>query len=84
MKYEIQVKKSVYKALNKIPHNDQIKISKDIKSLSNNPRPSKSIKLKNSDYYRIRCGIYRVIYEIKDNQLVIIILKVDHRKDVYN
>jgi len=83
MKYSIEVKKSVLKSLKKIDKSEQIKIVSVIKKLANNPRPKNSVKLSGSDYYRVRIGLYRVIYEIIDKVLVIIVLKVAHRKDAY-
>ena len=83
MKYRIIVKRSVLKALKKVPREAQIKIAGAIQSLANNPRPAQSLKLVDSIYCRIRCGNYRVIYEVQDDKLIIIILKVGHRKDIY-
>ena len=84
MPYRIEVKTSVLKALKKILREDQIRISRSIKSLAENPRPPQCLKLAGSSpYYRIRCGTYRIIYEIQDSKLIIIILKVGRRKDVY-
>ena len=84
MKYKIEVKKSVVKVLKKLSRADQIKIAKRIKTLISDPRPDNCIKLKNSPYYRIRCGLYRIIYDIQDKKLIIIILKVGHRKSIYD
>lgn len=83
MPYSIEVKQSVLKALKKIPRQDQIRVAKDIKALATNPRPAGCVKFVDQPYYRIRCGVYRVIYDIQDDKLVIIVLKVGHRKDVY-
>ena len=82
MTYNIEIKKSVIKVLKRIP-DDQIKISKAIKKLARNPRTQNCLKLADSPYYRIRCGYYRIIYDIQDRKLVIVILKVGHRKDIY-
>jgi len=83
MKYSIEVKKSVLKTLKKIPREDQIKISKRIKKLADNPRPEQCLKLVGSAYYRIRYGMYRIIYDIQDDKLIIVILKIGNRKQVY-
>ena len=83
MKYSIEVKSSVVKALKRIPRDEQIQIVKLIQSLTDNPRPHNCTKLSNSAYYRIRYGVYRIIYDIQDAKLVIIIFKVGHRKDIY-
>jgi mRNA interferase RelE/StbE len=83
MKYRVEVKKSVLKGLKKIPKEDQIRIAVEIQKLSDDPRPAYSTKLAGSEYYRVRCGDYRIIYSIHDEVLVICVLKVGHRKDVY-
>lgn len=82
--YNIEIKKSVLKVLKKIPRDDQIKIARRIQDLAADPRPARCLKLAGTDFYRIRCGQYRIIYDIQDSRLVIIILKVGHRKDVYH
>ncbi|VAW15847.1 hypothetical protein MNBD_BACTEROID05-1199, partial [hydrothermal vent metagenome] len=48
------------------------------------PHPKNCLKLAGSSYYRVRCGDYRIIYDIQDQKLVIIVLKVGHRKDIYS
>lgn len=84
MIFDIEVKKSVFKALKKISASQQIKILRVIKGLSKNPHPKNCLKLAGSSYYRVRCGDYRIIYDIQDQKLVIIVLKVGHRKDIYS
>ena len=81
--YSIEFAKSVRKDFKGIPRNDAERILKRISSLSREPRPPDSKKLSNEDAYRIRVGSYRVIYEIRDQLIVVIILKVGHRKDIY-
>ncbi len=82
--YKIFWKKSALKELNDLPHNISKKIYDEISSLINNPRPHNSKKLINlNDYYRIRIQDYRVIYSIHDNELIIQIIRIAHRKDVY-
>ncbi len=81
--YSIEVKQSVVKALKRIPRADQAKIAQAIKTLARDPRPHNCLKLADSSYYRIRCGDYRIIYDIQDTRLIIIILKIGHRKEVY-
>ncbi len=84
VKYKIEFKKSVLKELKSIPDKDIEKILKKIKSLSKNPRPSGCIKLSGQERYRIRQGNYRILYSIEDDILVIYIVKIGHRKQVYN
>ena len=81
--YKIVVKKSVSKDLKQIPKKDVKRILKSITALSNDPRPPQAKKLSGEEKYRLRCGVYRVIYEIQDDQLVICIVRARHRKDVY-
>ena len=54
-----------------------------IGQLANDPRPPGSKKLSGHNKYRIRRGTYRIVYSIEDNELVIVVVKVGHRKDVY-
>jgi mRNA interferase RelE/StbE len=81
--YEIRFRKSVGKDLDPIPKRDVRQIVAAIAALANNPRPPQSRKLSGSEKYRLRCGVYRVLYEIQDDVLVVCVVKVGHRKDVY-
>jgi len=51
--------------------------------LQHNPRPQGYKKLKDRNGYRIRSGDYRIIYQIKDRELLILILDIGHRRDIY-
>jgi mRNA interferase RelE/StbE len=82
-KYKITFKKSVAKDLRVIPKNDIQKILSKIDSLSENPRGEGCIKLSGKENYRVRQGLYRIIYEIKDGLLVVNVVKVAHRSHVY-
>jgi len=82
-RFEIQFRASVEKELKKIPQKDQIRILQSIALLSSDPHPPASKKLSGQDRYRLRQGDYRILYEIFDQQLVIVIVKVGHRRDVY-
>ena len=82
MKFELRIKRSVEKELNKIPFNFYTKIANFIFLLANNPYSSKSKKLK-ENIYRIRVGNYRVIYSINKLDKTVVITKVGHRKEVY-
>lgn len=85
MSYEVSVKPTVLRYLRKLDKDLQQLIVDSIDSLSDNPRPDGCKKLKGeTDLYRIRiAGIYRAVYEIKDKQLVVTVIKVGHRKDIY-
>jgi len=82
-KYKITFKKSVAKDLRVIPKNDIQKILSKIDSLSEDPRGEGCIKLSAKESYRVRQGLYRIIYEIKDALLVVNVVKVAHRSHVY-
>jgi mRNA interferase RelE/StbE len=83
-KYKIEIKKSAIKELESIPSKDLKRIVEKIKLLAENPRPSGCLKLSGEERYRIRQGKYRILYAIKDDILTVYIVKVGHRKDVYN
>jgi mRNA interferase RelE/StbE len=82
-RFEIVFKRSVAKDLRSIPSSDVKKILKRIDSLAINPRADGCIKLSGQSRYRVRQGIYRIIYEILDQRLIVTVVKVAHRSDVY-
>ena len=82
-RYRIVIRKSVAKDLDRIPKRDTRRIVSAIRALSESPRPTQSKKLSGEDKYRLRCGVYRVLYEISDDQLIVCVVRVRHRKDVY-
>ena len=84
MKYRIEVKRSAAKALKKIPKPDQKHISEKIDNLAENlPNPDTTKMKGNNPFHKIRVGDYRIIYEIQDDVLLILIVKIGHRKDIY-
>lgn len=82
-KYRITFKKSVAKDLRVIPKNDIKKILSKIDTLAVNPRGEGCIKLSGLENYRIRQGLYRIVYEIKDDVLVVNVVNVAHRSQMY-
>ena len=82
-KYKLVFKKSVAKDLRSIPNTDVKKILAKIDTLTLNPRAEGCIKLSGVDKYRVRQGIYRIIYQIRDEQLIISVIKIGHRSGVY-
>lgn len=82
-RYEIVLRKSVRKDLEPILKRDVQRIIADIAELAINPRPPQSRKLSGSEKYRLRCGAYRVLYEIQDAVLIVCVVKVGHRREVY-
>lgn len=83
-KYEIVFRRSVYKDLQPVPNKDVKRILARIRSLSSDPRPSGCEKLSGQERYRVRQGVYRMIYEIEDRRLIVTVVKVGHRGQVYD
>ena len=85
MIYEVGFKPAALRQLRKLDADIQISILTKIEFLANDPRPSDCKKLKGeTDLYRIRAsGTYRVVYKIQDKQLLVTVVKVGHRRDVY-
>ena len=81
--YTITFKASVAKDLRAIPTKDVKRILERIDALAQNPRDEGCIKLTGQDRYRVRQGVYRIIYEIQDLRLVVQVIKVAHRSSVY-
>ncbi len=82
-KYSIEFRKSVEKDLGAIPRKDQVRVLTRIAALADDPRPSGCKKLSGQDRYRLRQGNYRILYEIIDQRLIVVVVKVGNRRDVY-
>ena len=82
-RFKIVFKQSVAKDLRRIPKKDVQRILARIEALADAPRPPGSEKLSAQERYRIRQGVYRVLYEIRDEELVIIVVKIGHRRENY-
>ncbi len=82
-KYSLRFKKSVAKDLRGIPEKDIKRILKCVENLSADPRSEGCIKLSGQELYRVRQGIYRIIYEIQETELIIMVIKIAHRSVVY-
>ena len=82
-KFDLVFKESVSKDLTGLPKQDVQRILEKMDSLRNEPRPPGSIKLSGKEYYRVRQGDYRIIYEVQDTRLVVFVIKVGHRREVY-
>ena len=81
--YSITLKKQAIKALEKINEPYYSNIKNAIYSLASNPRPQGCKRLKGRDGYRIRVADYRIIYDIFDDVLLIDVINLGHRKDIY-
>ncbi|MDR1295657.1 MAG: type II toxin-antitoxin system RelE/ParE family toxin [Bifidobacteriaceae bacterium] len=83
-RYAITWTSAATRHLRKLPKHAQQRIVAIVELLSNAPRPAKAIKLTDEqDLWRIRTGDYRIVYHIEDKMLVIVVVKVAHRRDVY-
>lgn len=84
MPYTVNFRPSARKSLGKLPRRDQVRIVSAADALSQEPPPLESKKLSTEeDLWRIRVGTYRVIYQIEDDRLLLLVVKIGHRKDVY-
>jgi mRNA interferase RelE/StbE len=81
--YRLIVKQSVSKDLKKIRKQDVKRIIAAIQTLAKNPWPPQSKKLSGQERYRLRQGNYRILYTIEDDKLIICVVKVRDRRDVY-
>ena len=82
--YRIEITATAEKSLKKIPKKDIQKIVEAIQVLAISPFPEGCRKLKGEeDVYRVRQGNYRIIYEVIDKKLIVLVLKIGHRKDIY-
>jgi mRNA interferase RelE/StbE len=83
MKYNINITRSAQKDLSKLPIKDYEKTIREINNLSDNPRPKGCKKLSGREGWRIRIGDFRVIYNINDSELIVLVIEVGHRREVY-
>lgn len=83
MRYQVIILKSVRKELDRLPDDVARRILTRLAGLETNPRPADVKKLKGRDAWRIRVGDYRVIYEIHDRVLQIIVITAGHRREIY-
>lgn len=84
MQYSVEFRPSVLKDLKRFPKRDLAKIKKKIEEIGINLPSLSTTKMKgNNAFHKIRSGDYRIIYEIHDDKLVILVVKIGHRKDVY-
>ena len=83
MTYRIDVKPAARKALRDLPRPVLARIDEAILALAENPRPAGCVKLTNSEAWRVRVGNYRIVYEIIDRLLVVTVVEIGHRREVY-
>lgn len=84
MRYDIEFRPAVLKTLKRFPKRDLVRIKKKIEETADNlPNPDLTKMKGNNDFHKVRSGNYRIIYTIEEDRLVILIVKIGHRKDVY-
>ncbi len=83
MRYSIEFRPAVLKSLKQFPKRDLVRIKKKIVELEKNPPAPNTTKMKGDSFHKVRSGDYRITHEVHDDRLVILVVKVGHRKDVY-
>jgi len=81
--YSIEIKRSAAKELAELPRQDRLRVIARIENLAHDPRPSGSEKLSGQERYRVRQGDYRILYEIHDHVLLVMVVRIAHRREVY-
>jgi mRNA interferase RelE/StbE len=84
LSYRIELKNSAAKSLKKIPKADRIRLVEKIDSFVENlPNPDTTKMKGNNPFHKVRVGDYRIVYEIQNDILVILVIKIGNRKDIY-
>jgi mRNA interferase RelE/StbE len=81
--YRIEVRPAAVRALKQVDHQDRPRLQAAIALLSSNPRPPGATSLRGRDGFRVRVGNYRIIYTVDDDVLVVVVVTLAHRRDVY-
>jgi len=81
--YKILIKPSAVKELEAIPEKDRSRIVYRIQGLAENPRPRGCEKLSDQDKYRLRQGNYRILYQVYDDEVIVVVVRVGKRGEVY-
>ena len=81
--YSLRIKPSAVKEIEALPTRDRRRFVARIQALATDPQPSGREKLSGDEKYRVRQGNYRILYEIVDRQLIVTVVKVGHRRDLY-
>jgi mRNA interferase RelE/StbE len=82
--YEIEVSATAEKQLRRLDRSDQIRVLRAIQGLASEPFPPGCRKLRGyEDVFRVRVGLFRILYSVESDRLLILILKIGHRRDIY-
>ena len=82
-RYNVRVTRSARETLKSLPSHDQKRLYGAIELLRANPRPPLAKKLRNRDGFRVRVGDYRIVYEILDDHILMVVFPIGHRRDLY-
>lgn len=83
MAYEIELRPAAVRALKRVDHQERGRIQGAIALLAVDPRPPGAKALRGRDGLRIRVGSYRIIYTIQDSRLLVVVVALGHRSEVY-
>ena len=83
MQYTVAIVPKAEKEFLALPSAARNRIREKILALEDNPKPFGSKKLRQTDYYRLRTGDYRIVYSVNDEKKVVKVLSIAHRKEVY-
>jgi mRNA interferase RelE/StbE len=81
--FELQIKPSAVKDIEALPQKDRRRIIARIQGLSSDPRPPGCERLSGHELYRVRQGNYRVLYTVQDADVVVVVVRIGHRREVY-
>ncbi len=81
--YRLEIKRSAARELGDLPAKDRGRVIARIQALAEDPRPPGAERLSGQERYRVRQGDYRILYEVHDQVLMIVVVKVGNRRDVY-
>ena len=81
--YSVRIKASAVRELEAVPRKDRQRIVARIQTLCENPRPVGCEKLGGQDLYRVRQGNYRILYSVHDTHVLVVVIKIGHRREVY-
>lgn len=81
--YRVEITKSAAKAIQSLPPSARRRVTERLRDLAADPRPNGVRKLQGRDGYRVRVGDYRVIYTVQDDVVLVTVIRVGHRRDVY-
>ena len=82
--YRIQFQRDAERELTSLPARDRVRVAARIEALADDPRPHGAKKLSGvDDLYRIRVGDYRVVYQVQRRVLLVLVVRIGHRREVY-